>query len=147
MHGSERGRSPNGEPCRRPEPPERKTAGKESVSMSKHYNPLEKEYFIHKYKRNPGIKLSEFCEMNHISTTAFKIWMRKYEEEGLEGLARSGAEKIEVLPEGVERTEEAYRREILKLRIENERLKKNYTVRTGENGEKIFVRLEPRNMK
>ena len=29
-----------------------------------------------------------------------------------------------VLPEGIDRTEESYKREILKLRIENERLKK-----------------------
>ena len=32
----------------------------------------------------------------------------------------------EVLPEGIDRTEEAYKREILRLRIENERLKKLY---------------------
>ncbi|HEY5500167.1 MAG TPA: hypothetical protein VIK20_07280 [Bacteroidales bacterium] len=43
-------------------------------------------------------------------------------------MARSDVEIREVLPEGIDRTEESYKREILKLRIENERLKKNYTV-------------------
>jgi len=50
--------------------------------------------------------------------------MRQYAEGGPEGLARADAGIQEVLPEGVDRTEESYKREILKLRIENERLKK-----------------------
>ena len=44
-------------------------------------------------------------------------------------------------------TEEAYKREILKLRIENERLKKNYTVQENEAGEQEYVRLKPKNSK
>lgn len=43
--------------------------------------------------------------------------------------------------------EEAYKKEILRLRIENERLKKNYTVRTNEAGEQEYVRLKPKNLK
>ncbi|MCR4590446.1 MAG: hypothetical protein K5668_06470 [Lachnospiraceae bacterium] len=38
--------------------------------------------------------------------------------------AGADAEIKEILPEGIDRTEEAYKKEILKLRIENERLKK-----------------------
>ena len=53
----------------------------------------------------------------------------------------------EILPEGVDRTEENYKREILKLRIENERLKKNYTVEKRENGETVFIPLKPKNSK
>ena len=70
------------------------------------------------------IKLSDFCTVNNISDTAFKKWIRQYDEGGLEGLARADAELKDVLPEGLNRTEEAYKREILRLRIENERLKK-----------------------
>ena len=44
--------------------------------------------------------------------------------QGLEGLSRADAQTGDVLPEGIDRTEENYKREILKLRIENERLKK-----------------------
>ena len=73
--------------------------------------------------------------------------MKQYEEFGLDGLARADAEIGSVLPEGVDPTEEAYRREILKLRIENERLKKNYIVRMNEDGEQEYVRLKAKNSK
>lgn len=115
--------------------------------MSKHLNPLEKEFLIRQCKSNPRVKLSDFCESNHVSDGAFKKWLKQYEEGGLEGLARADAEIRDVLPEGVDRTEESYKREILKLRIENERLKKNYTVRVSETGEQEYVRLKPKNLK
>lgn len=115
--------------------------------MSKHLNPLEKEFLIRQYKSNPKIKLSDFCAANHISDSAFKKWLKQYEEGGLEGLARADAEIRDILPEGIDRTEESYKREILKLRIENERLKKNYTVRMNEAGEQEYVRLKPKNLK
>lgn len=92
--------------------------------MVKHLNPLEKEFLIRQYKSNPRIKLSEFCEYNKVSSGAFSKWLKQYEEGGLEGLARADCEIHEVLPEGIDKTEEAYKREILRLRIENERLKK-----------------------
>ena len=115
--------------------------------MSKHLNPLEKEFLIRQYKGNPRIKLSDFCDANHVSDSAFKKWVKQYDEGGLEGLARADAEIGDVLPAGIDRTEEAYKREILKLRIENERLKKNYTVRRNEAGEQEYVRLKPKNLK
>lgn len=92
--------------------------------MSKHLNPLEKEFLIRQYKSNYRIKMSDFCEANRISTGAFQKWIKQYDEGGLEGLARADSEIKDVLPEGIDRTEESYKREILKLRIENERLKK-----------------------
>ena len=100
--------------------------------MSKHLNPLEKEFLIRQYKSNTRIKMRDFCEANHISTGAFQKWIKQYDEGGLEGLARADSEIKDVLPEGIDRTEESYKREILKLRIENERLKKNYVVQTTD---------------
>lgn len=97
--------------------------------MARHKNPLEKEFLIRQYKSNPVIKLSDFCERNNISTGAFQKWIKQYDEFGLEGLARADAEIKEILPEGIDRTEETYKREILKLRIENERLKKTIQFR------------------
>ena len=47
----------------------------------------------------------------------------------------------------IHRTEESYKREILKLRIENERLKKNYAVRKTDAGELEYIRLKPKNSK
>ena len=115
--------------------------------MGKHLNPLEKEFLVKKYKSNPTVKLSEFCQVNYISDTAMRKWIKQYEEGGIEGLARADAEIPYILPDGIDRTEEAYKKEILKLRIENERLKKNYTVRTNEAGEQEYVRLKPKNSK
>lgn len=114
--------------------------------MARHKNPLEKEFLIRQYKSG-NMKLKDFCERNNVSTGAFQKWLKQYDQDGLEGLARADAALKDVLPEGLDRTEEMYKREILKLRIENERLKKNYTVQTNEIGEQEYVRLKPKNSK
>ena len=55
-----------------------------------------------------GIKLADFCDASGVSITAFKKWLSHYEDGGLEGLNRADARSPEVLPEGIERTEESY---------------------------------------
>lgn len=114
--------------------------------MGKQLNPLEKEFLIKQYRKRTNIKLSDFCFMNGISETSFKKWMVKYDAEGIEGLSRGLRDPI-VLPDNIDRTEENYRKEILKLRIENERLKKNYTVQKDENGEIHYIRLKEKTTK
>ena len=85
-------------------------------------------------------KLADYCDKVGVSTGAFRKWMQQYEEQGLDGLARSDSEIGSVLPEGVDPTEEAYKREILKLRIENERLKKTMQFgRTKLGNRNMFV--------
>lgn len=113
--------------------------------MGKHLDPLQKEFLIRRFRSNPDIKVSDFCEANNVSDAAFRKWLKQYEAGGLEGLSRADVETGSVLPEGVDRTEENYKREILKLRIENERLKKRYTVEITEDGEKIYIPLKPKN--
>ncbi len=115
--------------------------------MAKHLNPLEKEFLIRRYRSNPRISIKDFCASNGITDSSLKKWIKQYDEGGLEGLARADAEIQNVLPEGIDRTEESYKREILKLRIENERLKKNYAVQTNADGEQEYVRLKPRSSK
>ena len=115
--------------------------------MGKHLDPLEKEFLIKRFKTSPGIKVADFCESVGVSDAAFRKWLKQYDEQGIEGLARADSTSPDVLPEGIDRTEENYKREILKLRIENERLKKNYTVETLENGEQVYVHLKPKNSK
>ncbi len=115
--------------------------------MGKHLSPIEKEFLIRAYRSNPNAKIKDFCEANNVSVVAFQKWMKQYENGGLEGLARADSALKDVLPEGIDRTEENYKREILKLRIENERLKKNYTVEKRENGETVFIPLKPKNSK
>ena len=108
--------------------------------MAKHLNPLEKEFLIRTYRNNQTVKINDFCEKNNVSVGAFKKWLKQYEEGGLEGLARADAEIGDVLPEGIDRTEESYKREILKLRIENERLKKTILFgRTKLGNRSMFV--------
>ena len=41
--------------------------------------------------------------------------MKQYETQGLEGLSRADAQTGDVLPEGIDRTEENYKREIRKV--------------------------------
>ena len=115
--------------------------------MARHLDPLEKEFLIKRFKASPEMKINDFCDAVGVSNTAFKKWLKQYDEQGIEGLARADAALGEVLPEGIDRTEENYKREILKLRIENERLKKNYTVKTLENGEQVYIHLKPKNSK
>ena len=108
--------------------------------MAKHLNPLEKEFLIRTYRSNQAVKINDFCEKNSVSVGAFKKWLKQYEEGGLEGLARADTEIGNVLPEGIDRTEESYKREILKLRIENERLKKTILFgRTKLGNRSMFV--------
>lgn len=112
-----------------------------------HLNPLEKEFLIRQFKSNCRIKLSDFCNSDNVSEAAFRKWLKQYELGGLEGLARADTAIRDVLPEGIDRTEEAYKREILRLRIENERLKKNYAVQMNEAGEREYVRLKEKSSK
>ena len=89
-------------------------------------NPLEKELLIRLYRRSPGVRMSDFCRANNVSEAAFKTWLKKYDAEGLAGLYRS-KKTPSILPEGVDETEENLRRELIRTRIELERLKKGYT--------------------
>ena len=57
-----------------------------------HLNPLEKEFLIRQFRLNGRIKLSDFCTMHNVSDTAFRKWLKQYEEGGLEGLSRADVE-------------------------------------------------------
>ena len=117
--------------------------------MGKHLNPLEKEFLIKRFRSRPDNNIAEFCEINNVSETALKNWMKKYDEGGIEALItrQKGDEVQMILPEGIDPTSENLKREIMKLRIENERLKKNYTVLKNGNGESQFIRLRKKNSK
>lgn len=114
--------------------------------MGKHLNPLQKEFLIHNYKSG-CLKLKDYCIANNVSDTAFKKWLKQYEEAGLAGLARADAELKDVFPEGVDKSVEALKRDILRLRIENERLKKNYTTRVNASRQTEYVPLRTRSSK
>lgn len=115
--------------------------------MKKHLNPLEKEFLIRRYFNNPDVSLKSFCQANNVSTSSFRKWRRLYSRFGIEGLAKDDKNLAPLLPPEVNPTLEMYKKEVLRLRIENERLKKNYTVRTGRDGRKEYVRLKMRSSK
>ena len=66
-----------------------------------HLNPLEKEVLIKRYRSNAKIRIQDFCITNNVSVSAFKKWLKQYEENGLEGLARADNKMLDVLPEGI----------------------------------------------
>jgi len=115
--------------------------------MGKRMNPLEKEVLIKRYLSRPGRDMREFCEVNDITVPSFRKWLGRYLEEGIEGLVTKHDEEMgfSILPEGEDATADNLKREIMKLRIENERLKKNYTVMSATDGAKEFIRLKERN--
>ena len=117
--------------------------------MGAHLNPLEKEFLIKRYLSRKGADIKEFCEVNDVTVQAFKKWLKQYSEGGIEALVSAKAKDggLQVLPEGMDPTVENCKREILKLRIENERLKKNYTVETTPDGGRVFRRLREKNTK
>lgn len=94
--------------------------------MAVHLNPFEKELLIKRYRSNPDVKLNGFCIANNISAAAFKNWIKQYDAGGIEGLYRASKDSLPILPQGVDATEENYKRRVIELTIENERLKKNY---------------------
>jgi transposase-like protein len=115
--------------------------------MYKRLNPLEKELLIRLFRSNPEINLTQFCKANSVTPQSFRKWMKQYDAAVLEGLARSDKDFQSLLPEGTDPTIENYKREILKLTIENERLKKNYVVRKTKDGEIQMQHLEAKNTK
>ena len=96
-------------------------------------NPLEKELLIRLYRSNPDVGLSDFCRANNVSEAAFKAWLKRYDAEGLAGLYRS-RKAPSILPEGIDENEENLRRELIRTRVELERLKKGYTRIPREDG-------------
>lgn len=113
--------------------------------MSKRLNPFEKELLIKLFRRSTDVSKSEFCKANNVTLQTFNKWIEQYEAAGIEGLA-AGSKLPDVLPEGLNPTDEAYKKEILRLTIENEMLKKNYAIRTSPDGKIQMQRLDPKNL-
>lgn len=94
-----------------------------------------------------GCAISSWCTLFFLAFSCPLWGTATYEEAGIEGLARADAEIGNILPEGIDKTKEGYKREILRLRIENERLKKKYLVRQNEDGQTEYVRLKMKSSK
>ena len=117
--------------------------------MRKQLNALEKEFLIKRFRDNPSISIGDFCEANGVTVQSLRKWMRLYDEKGIEGLYRMSDKSpaIPLLPEGMDESAENYKRQPIRLTIENERLKKSYSVRMGPDGKPEYVPLRAKNMK
>ena len=82
--------------------------------------------------------MQEFCDKHGLSRTSLYRILKDYGGQPVEQ-SLSEAEHIQ--------REKELQLEILKLKIENERLKKNYTVRITEDGKTEYIRLRARNLK
>lgn len=91
--------------------------------MSKRLNPFEKELLIKLFRKSPDVSKREFCRVNNVTIQTFNKWIEPYDVAGIEGLA-AGSKLPDLLPEDINPSEEAYKKEILRLTIENELLKK-----------------------
>lgn len=116
--------------------------------MGMHLTPLEKEQLVRKYLAQADkTTMKAFCQENGIKPSPFSNWVHQFKEKGLDGLVTSrDAQVYQIeLPEGIDDATEYLKRELMKARIENERLKKSYTVETNENGERVFKHLKAKN--
>jgi len=105
----------------------------------------EKLRLIREYLES-GESQKQFAAKHGICDRTLKRWLNKLNANGEEALkSRKDKSYESIAPYLV--TEADLRKEILKLRIENERLKKSYTVRITEDGRTEYIRLKARNMK
>ena len=87
-----------------------------------------------------------FCEKHGISSPTFYRWLNVYKKDGVYGLDGKKNSQFNSVASD-KKTETELRKEILRLRIENERLKKNYTVRKRPDGKTEYTRLKAKNTK
>lgn len=93
-----------------------------------------------------GLSKTEFCKEHCLVRRTFDRWLKRYEKSGSSGLKNAADIKYDSIAPNLT-TEAELRTEILKLRIENERLKKNYMVETTEDGKTHYIRLKAKNSK
>jgi transposase-like protein len=115
--------------------------------------PKEKEKLILEWQLS-GMKVIDFVNNKKISESAFRKWRRKYKKGGISGLKRETGKVIN--PEKAKNKgiylrkpktrEEELELQVIKLQIENERLKKGYTVK-GDGAKKEYVSTLEKNTK
>ena len=114
------------------------------MGMKKHqYSPEERARLVTLFL-DSRMSVTVFCEKHGISRYTLYRWVKIYEEKGINGLLGAPFSRAQKISPDL-KTDAELRKEILRLRIENERLKKNYTVRTTPDGKTEYVRLKRKN--
>lgn len=111
--------------------------------------PKEKEKIIKEFYSGESGR-NEICRKYNISTRTLADWRIKYEKSGIDGLKSNtgkakGGNKGLGLRKG-KNAEEKLKLKIMKLEIENARLKKGYLVKEGGD-QKEYVTTLDENMK
>lgn len=127
--------------------------GRPSGTKNNMKTPEEKEKLILEWKSSEMSAIT-FIKKHKISKNAFWVWRRKYEKDGIDGL-KSKTGKV-INPEKAKNKgihlrkpktrEEELELQVIKLQIENERLKKGYTVK-GDGAKKEYVSTLEKNTK
>ena len=115
-------------------------------------SPEEKEAIILEYLNDHCASTRKTAEKYGIDHTMFKRWIKKYRENGIEGLKRktgkygSGNPLCGLQRKKNKTREEELELENLKLKVENARLKKGYQVK-GVGSKKEYVTIKDLNTK
>jgi len=130
---------------------ENSVIGRPKGGKNRHFTPEQKRDFVLQfYKENTPY--DTFARKNNISRTMLRLWIAKYEADGLEGLkSKSGkcgsGNPYAGLYAKKNLTEiERLRLELVKKEVECERLKKGYTVK-GAGQRKEYVIINKKNSK
>ena len=107
--------------------------------------PEEKEKLVLEYLKS-GIGYRVFANQHGIAHEPFRLWIKKYNEFGIVGLKSNTGKNSTGRPKVRLNQIEQLQNEILKLRIENERLKKGYLVK-GDGARKEYVTSLEKNTK
>ena len=107
------------------------------AKRGKYLKAEEKLRLLEQYLDYDGI-MDEFCSEHKVSRATMYRILKEY---GGQNYETKELEKDFML------REKELQKEILRLRIENERLKKNYIVRKKEDGKTEYIRLRARNLK
>ncbi len=111
--------------------------------------PKEKESIILEYYSS-NIGRNEICRKYNISISVLRDWRLKYEKDGINGLkSNTGRKTGGTKGQGARKPkshEEELELKIMKLEIENARLKKGYIVKGGGD-QKEYVTTFDENMK
>ena len=107
--------------------------------------PKEKEKIILEYF-NSGLGYRVIARKYNIAESVFRNWINQYREKGINGLESNTGKKSTGRPKKQKDKLDQLELEILKLRIENERLKKGYFVK-GDGARKEYVTSLKKNTK
>ena len=117
-------------------------------------SPEEKEAIVLEYLNDKHPSYRKTADKYDISSSIFRVWIKKYREQGIEGLKSQTGKHSEKHSNGLKglhvkknkTREEELELENLKLKVEVARLKKGYLVK-GVGSKKEYVTIRDLNTK